>query len=78
MKKSLNKTNDIRISTWLNSKKITDSNWNVFVSMEDDDIFLFVKDEKNNELKIQINKYIKETTEPKKIIENNENNEKSD
>jgi len=58
MQIKLSRKEGIRISTWINDKPISTSNWDVYSDNSKDDSFLIVQQEPgtNNQLKIQIDK----------------------
>ena len=59
----LKKREDVSVSSWINDKPITNQDWEVFSYEEanDDTIFLVLVDRKsNNQVKIEIKKYISE------------------
>ena len=58
MQIKLSRKEGIRISTWINDKPISTSNWDVYSDNSKDDSLLIVQQEPgtNNQLKIQIDK----------------------
>ena len=56
----LNRREDITITSWINDKLISNSDWQVFGEFEDDNLFLSVQEPNtNNQLKIKITKTTK-------------------
>lgn len=64
MQLKLTRKENLSISTYLNDKPISTTDWEVFINEEtkdDDEIFVVVRDPQNgNQLKIQIKRYIQE------------------
>jgi hypothetical protein len=60
MQIKLSRKEGIRISTWINDKQISNINWEVYSDNSKDDSILIVQQEPgtNNQLKIQIDKFI--------------------
>ena len=58
MQIKLSRKEGLRISTWINDKPISTSNWDVYSDNTKDDSILIVQQEPgtNNQLKIQIDK----------------------
>ena len=58
MQIKLSRKEGLRISTWINDKPISTSNWEVYSDNSKDDSLLIVQQEPgtNNQLKIQIDK----------------------
>ena len=58
MQIKLSRKEGLRISTWINDKPISTSNWEVYSDNTKDDSILIVQQEPgtNNQLKIQIDK----------------------
>jgi hypothetical protein len=66
----LKRREDTKITAWVNEKKISDPNWEVYAEIQEDIIYFMAKSPNNNEetIKIKIEKSIimEDVEEPKK------------
>ena len=64
----LKRREDTKITTWVNEKKVSDPNWEVYAEIQDDIIYFMSKDPKGDDtIKIKIEKSIimEDVEEPK-------------
>lgn len=67
----LTRRDDVTVTSWINDKIISNTDWQVFAEIENDTLFFSVQEpETGNQLKIKIEKHINEI----KKDENNQEN----
>ena len=69
---------DVTVTSWINDKIISNSDWQVFAEIENDTLFFSVQEPgTGNQLKIKIDKITKEITKDENNQENKPENERT-
>ena len=74
----LTRRDDVTVTSWINDKIISNTDWQVFAEIENDTLFFSVQEPgTGNQLKIKIDKHINEIKKDENNQENKSENERT-